>query len=121
LRETDFGKKAQLETGVLVSSFTTAYQNNAMKQLKCQVGSAKIGMTRLASPQQYCVLSGKDFKTYINNPQIVEYCLCRQQFGNAGYLWCCAIILYLTLDKTGEQKMTNKSGGKRNLLKLKSP
>lgn len=56
------------EIQVLMNPFITAYQNDAMEQLEGQVASAKIVLSRLASPQLYWVLSGKDFKLDINNP-----------------------------------------------------
>lgn len=57
------------EIQVLMNPFITAYQNDAMEQLEGQVASAKIVLSRLASPQLYWVLSGKDFKLDINNPK----------------------------------------------------
>lgn len=57
------------EIQVLLNPFITAYQNDAMEQLEGQVASAKIVLSRLASPQLYWVLSGKDFTLDINNPQ----------------------------------------------------
>lgn len=57
------------EIQVLMNPFITAYQNDAMEQLEGQVASAKIVLSRLASPQLYWVLAGKDFKLDINNPK----------------------------------------------------
>lgn len=57
------------EIQVLLNPFITAYQNDAMEQLEEQVASAKIVLSRLASPQLYWVLSGNDFTLDINNPQ----------------------------------------------------
>ncbi len=57
------------EIQVLMNPFITAYQNDAMEQLEGQVASAKIVLSRLASPQLYWVLAGKDFKLDINNPE----------------------------------------------------
>ncbi len=62
------------EIQVLLNPFITAYQNDAMEQLEGQVASAKIVLSRLASPQLYWVLSGNDFTLDINNakhPKIV--------------------------------------------------
>jgi len=56
------------EIQVFLNPFITAYQNDAMEQLEGQVASAKIVLSRLASPQLYWVLSGKDFTLDINNP-----------------------------------------------------
>lgn len=57
------------EIQVLMNPFITAYQNDAMEQLEGQVASAKIVLSRLASPQLYWVLAGTDFKLDINNPK----------------------------------------------------
>ncbi|MGN6399689.1 MAG: conjugal transfer protein MobC [Flavisolibacter sp.] len=57
------------EVQVLMNPFVTAYQNDAMEQLEGQVASAKIVLSRLASPQLYWVLSGNDFTLDINDPQ----------------------------------------------------
>jgi hypothetical protein len=57
------------EIQVFLNPFMTAYQNDAMEQLEGQVASAKIVLSRLASPQIYWVLSGKDFTLDINNPK----------------------------------------------------
>lgn len=57
------------EIQVLMNPFITAYQNDAMEQLEGQVASAKIVLSRLASPQLYWVLSGNDFTLDINDPQ----------------------------------------------------
>jgi hypothetical protein len=57
------------EIQVLMNPFITAYQNDAMEQLEGQVASAKIVLSRLASPQLYWVLAGQDFKLDINNPK----------------------------------------------------
>jgi len=57
------------EIEVLINPFVTAYINKAMEQLEGQVGSAKIAMARLSSPQLYYVLSGNDFTLDINNPE----------------------------------------------------
>ncbi|MEP7374636.1 MAG: conjugal transfer protein MobC [Chitinophagaceae bacterium] len=57
------------EIQVFLNPFITAYQNDAMEQLEGQVASAKIVLSRLASPQLYWVLSGNDFTLDINNPE----------------------------------------------------
>jgi hypothetical protein len=59
----------EAEIQVLLNPFITAFQNDAMEQLEGQVASAKIVLSRLASPQLYWVLSGNDFTLDINNPK----------------------------------------------------
>lgn len=56
------------EIRALINPFIMAYNNNAKAQLEGQIGGAKIGLVRLASPQLYYVLSGNDFTLDINNP-----------------------------------------------------
>jgi hypothetical protein len=60
--------RADSEIEVLINPFITAYKNEAMQQLEGQIGSTKIALARLASPQLYYVLSGNDFTMDINDP-----------------------------------------------------
>jgi hypothetical protein len=60
--------KTETEIEVLINPFISAFQNEAMEQLEGQVGSAKIGMARLSSPQLYWVLSENEISLDINNP-----------------------------------------------------
>ena len=60
--------KTEPEIEVLINPFVSAYQNDVMEQLEGQVGSAKIAVARLSSPQLYWILSGNDFSLDINNP-----------------------------------------------------
>ncbi|WP_439584135.1 conjugal transfer protein MobC [Dyadobacter bucti] len=60
--------RADSEIEVFINPFVTAYKNEAMQQLEGQIGSTKIALARLASPQLYYVLSGDDFTMDINNP-----------------------------------------------------
>jgi len=57
------------EIRALINPFIMAFNNNAKAQLEGQIGGAKIGLVRLASPQLYYVLSGNDFTLDINNPK----------------------------------------------------
>ncbi|NIJ52207.1 conjugal transfer protein MobC [Dyadobacter arcticus] len=73
LMQTDYDRlftilRAEKEIEVLINPFVTAYLNDAMQQLEGQVGSTKIALARLASPQLYYVLSGNDFTLDINTP-----------------------------------------------------
>ena len=73
LMQSDYDKlftilRAESEIEVFVNPFVTAYLNDAMQQLEGQIGSTKIALARLASPQLYYVLSGSDFTLDINNP-----------------------------------------------------
>lgn len=61
--------RTEPEIEVLVNPFESAFRNEAMEQLEGQIGSAKISMARLSSPQLYYVLSGNDFTLDINNPK----------------------------------------------------
>lgn len=95
--------------GALINPFITAFKNNAMEQLEGQVGSAKIAMARLASPQLYYVLTGNDFTLDINNPEAPKV-VC---FGNNPQkiqTYGAVISLYLNrLLKLINQKNKNKS------------
>jgi hypothetical protein len=52
-----------------VRPFISAYQGDAMEQLEGQIASARIPLSRLASPQLYWVMSGNDFTLDLNNPE----------------------------------------------------
>lgn len=56
------------EIVVLINPFISAYNRNATPQLEGQIGSTKIALARLSSPQLYYVLSGHDFTLDLNNP-----------------------------------------------------
>lgn len=57
------------EIQVYINVFIKAYLNDATEQLEGQIGSTKIAMARLSSPQLYYVLSGNDFSLDINDPE----------------------------------------------------
>ncbi len=57
------------EIAVYLNPFIKAYLNNAADQLEGQIGSTKIALARLSSPQLYYVLSGNDFSLAVNDPQ----------------------------------------------------
>ncbi|MBT1705863.1 conjugal transfer protein MobC [Chryseosolibacter indicus] len=61
--------RTEPEIEVLINPFVSAYTNDAMDQVEGQIGSAKICMARLSSPQLYYVLSGNDFTLDVNNPK----------------------------------------------------
>jgi YWFCY protein/Type IV secretory system Conjugative DNA transfer len=51
-----------------IKPFVSAYEGDAMEQLEGQIASARIPLSRLASPQLYWVMSGNDLTLDINNP-----------------------------------------------------
>jgi len=51
-----------------VRPFVDAFEGDAREQLEGQIASARIPLSRLASPQLYWVMSGNDFTLDINNP-----------------------------------------------------
>lgn len=61
--------RIEKEIEVLINPFITAYMNDAIEQLEGQIASAKIALSRLASPQLYYVLSGNDFTLDLNSPE----------------------------------------------------
>ena len=52
-----------------LSPFMDAWQGGAMEQLAGQIASAKIPLSRMISPQLYCVMSASEFTLDINNPE----------------------------------------------------
>ncbi|MGV3588004.1 MAG: YWFCY domain-containing protein, partial [Adhaeribacter sp.] len=52
-----------------VKPFVSAFEGGAMEQLEGQIASARIPLSRLASPQLYWVMSGNDFTLDLNNPE----------------------------------------------------
>ncbi len=59
----------------LVAPFKTAYKNQAMDQLEGMVGTLRIYVTRLITPEAYWVLSGDDFDLKISDPENPSYLL----------------------------------------------
>lgn len=51
-----------------VRPFVDAFEGDAREQLEGQIASARIPLSRMASPQLYWVMSGNDFTLDINNP-----------------------------------------------------
>ena len=52
-----------------VRPFVDAFEGDAREQLEGQIASARIPLSRMASPQLYWVMSGNDFTLDINNPE----------------------------------------------------
>ncbi|MBD5397166.1 TraM recognition domain-containing protein [bacterium] len=57
------------ELEAYLSPFVDAWKGQAQDQLQGQLASAKIPLSRMASPQLYWVMSGDDFTLDINNPK----------------------------------------------------
>ncbi|MEO7215487.1 conjugal transfer protein MobC [Mucilaginibacter sp.] len=57
------------EIKMLINPFMSALLRKAAPQLEGQIGSSKIALARLSSPQLYYVLSGNDFTLDINDPK----------------------------------------------------
>lgn len=57
------------QIATLVKPFYSAYKSGATDQLEGQIASARIPLSRLASPSLYWVLSGNDFTLDLNNPK----------------------------------------------------
>ena len=60
---------AQPEIISLMTPFASAFRNKALEQLEGQIASARIPLSRLASPALYWVMTGNDFTLDINDPQ----------------------------------------------------
>ena len=56
------------QVATLIKPFASAYKNGAIDQLEGQIASARIPLSRLASPSLYWILSGNDFTLDLNNP-----------------------------------------------------
>ena len=59
----------------LVAPFKTALKNKAMDQLEGMVGTLRIYVSRLITPEAYWVLSGDDFDLKISDPENPSYLL----------------------------------------------
>ena len=57
------------QIATLIKPFYSAYKSGATDQLEGQIASARIPLSRLASPSLYWVLSGSDFTLDLNNPR----------------------------------------------------
>jgi hypothetical protein len=86
-----------------MNPFITAYQNDAMEQLEGQVASAKIVLSRLASPQLYWVLAGKDFKLDINIKG-TEDCLHGKQPRKTADIRGCFVAVYFKVSSYRQQE-----------------
>ncbi len=87
--------KTEPEIEVLINPFVSAYQNDVMDQLEGQVGSAKIAVARLSSPQLYWILSGNDFSLDINNPEEPKI-LCLANNPQKQQIYGAVLSLYVT-------------------------
>lgn len=59
----------------LIAPFKTAFENNAMDQLEGMVGTLRIYVSRLVTPEAFWVLSGDDFDLKISDPKNPGYLL----------------------------------------------
>ena len=59
---------AETELENLIQPFFSALNNGAKEQLEGQIASARIPLSRMASPSLYWVMTGNDFSLDINNP-----------------------------------------------------
>ena len=59
----------------LIAPFKTALQHKAMDQLEGMVGTLRIYVSRLVTPEAYWVLSGDDFDLKISDPKDPSYLL----------------------------------------------
>ena len=62
---------SMLEVQSLLSPFRSAYQNKAFDQLEGQIGTLRVNISRLATPESFWVFSGNDFDLKISNPKSV--------------------------------------------------
>ena len=62
---------SMLEVQSLLSPFRSAYDNKAFEQLEGQIGTLRVNISRLATPESFWVFSGNDFDLKISNPKSV--------------------------------------------------
>ncbi|MCF0065667.1 YWFCY domain-containing protein [Dyadobacter chenwenxiniae] len=116
LMQTDYDRlftilRAEKEIDVFINPFVTAYLNDAMQQLEGQVGSTKIALARLASPQLYYVLSGNDFTLDINDP-VAPKIVCMGNNPQKIQVFGAVLSLYVTR----LVKLVNQSGKLKSSL-----
>ncbi|MGI4734816.1 MAG: conjugal transfer protein MobC [Janthinobacterium lividum] len=76
-----------------VRPFIDAFEGDAREQLEGQIASARIPLSRMASPQLYWVMSGNDFTLDINNPAAPKV-LCVGNNPNREVIYGAALGLY---------------------------
>ena len=62
---------SMLEVQSLLSPFRSAYENKAFEQLEGQIGTLRVNISRLATPESFWIFSGNDFDLKISNPKSV--------------------------------------------------
>lgn len=99
------------EISVLVNPFISAYKADVMPQLEGQIASTKIALARLASPQLYYVLSGKDFSLDINNPENPKL-ICMGNNPQKTNIYGAVLSLYINR----MLKIINQKGKEKSML-----
>lgn len=61
--------RTEAEIDVFINPFVSTYLWDAVEKLEGQIASAKIMMTRIASPQLYYVMAGNEFTLDITDPE----------------------------------------------------
>jgi hypothetical protein len=62
---------SMLEVQSLLSPFRSAYDNKAFEQLEGQIGTLRVNISRLATPESFWVFSGNDFDLKVSNPKSI--------------------------------------------------
>ena len=62
---------SMVEVHSLLAPFRSAYEHGAFEQLEGQIGTLRINISRLATPESFWVFSGNDFDLKISNPKSV--------------------------------------------------
>lgn len=60
--------KAEADLDLVIEPFFSALKNDAKEQLEGQIASARIPLSRMASPSLYWLMTGNDFSLDINDP-----------------------------------------------------
>ena len=93
-----------------LSPFMDAWQGGAQDQLKGQIASAKIPLSRMISPQLYWVMTSDDFSLDINNPKEPKI-LCVGNNPDRQNIYSAALGLY----NSRIVKLINKKGSSNPL------
>jgi type IV secretory pathway TraG/TraD family ATPase VirD4 len=94
-----------------VQPFVSAFEGQAMEQLEGQIASARIPLSRLASPQLYWVMSGNDFTLDINSEEAPKV-LCVGNNPDREVIYGAALGLY----NARLVKLVNKKGKLKSSL-----
>ncbi|HEY4291387.1 MAG TPA: YWFCY domain-containing protein [Puia sp.] len=89
-----------------ISSFVSAYKDDAMDTLNSQLSTLKISVARLSSPTLYYIMSGNDFTLDLNNPKAPKICCIGSSPQRSGIYGAVISLYAATINR-----LVNKKGG----------